>query len=234
MYKKKLPIVSICLGLAILSIGEVTCAQDNNSSKTTGFPPTEQISTPVNNLKAGGIIRRGISFTGQTTGGINIPIPQEIFEAITISGTTDNNNTGIGTTENSFDQITICLTDSCSLGDGFDGNSIYINDLATLIQDDLNQALGDLVAAEQAASDGKIASDDSRKIVRRDSLDNENCGCLPGERRIARELSLADNSASSQKVKTIAEARDIFITKLEESSIFVEQVNQLKPENSHW
>ena len=148
------------------------------------------------------------------------------------------------------DQIVICLTNSCSPGDSGNGNIISVNELAKLIENDLNQALNDLATAEQsdlnlAYSNSQESTDNSRnllrrqnsndidRIVRENSLTNEDCGCVPGERRIVREPATPDNSIS-HNVKTVAEAREIVETKLEESSDFIEQINQLKPENSLW
>ncbi|MDJ0899143.1 MAG: hypothetical protein QNJ55_10060 [Xenococcus sp. MO_188.B8] len=143
------------------------------------------------------------------------------------------------------DQIVICLTNSCSPGDSGNGNIISVNELAKLIENDLNQALTDLATAEQsdlnlANSNSEEPTDNSRNILRRqtsndmDRIVRENCGCVPGERKIVREPLTPDNSKIGHNVKTVAEAREIVEIKLDESSKFIEQINQLKPENSLW
>ena len=149
------------------------------------------------------------------------------------------------------EQIVVCLTDSCSSREGGGGNTISVNDLAKLIADDLNKSLNDLAVAENAESSGEVVigqptEDNSRRIARaespndrnqitrRNSLENEDCHCVPGENKIVREPSNPDSSNVSQNVKTVAETRQLVKTKLEESSKFIEQMNQLKPENSIW
>lgn len=219
MNKPKSLLVSMGFALVLLTFSESANANETlNHDNLNAIPVGQTSSTTVTTTSSGIHIRRGVGlgFQGTTFGGVNIFIPQDVAEGI------------------SSEQVVICLTDVCSPATNTDSSTISVNDLAHLVEQDLNQALNDLVIAEQAASDGTIASDDSRNIVRRDSSNNENCGCVPGERKIAREPSLSNNSASSQQVKTVTEARDIFRTKLEDSRIFIEQVNQLKPENSLW
>ena len=159
------------------------------------------------------------------------------------AGTNTNESSG---SEISPDQIVIFLSDPCGSVDNPSANTISINDLAKLMENDLNQALNDLVAAEKAESIGEVATDNSRNIVRRpassdvdrftrrDSMANEDCGCVPGARKIAREPSNSDNSTISQNTKTLAEARQIVETKLEDANILIEQINQLNPDNSIW
>ncbi|MEM9276315.1 MAG: hypothetical protein AAGA80_25690 [Cyanobacteria bacterium P01_F01_bin.143] len=237
MADQKSLLVSVGLGLAILSFGEVTLAQANQSTLTTGISATGSISNSVTNIDFGGITVNGIQSQSQTIsiGGEIVPIPQDVFQSLNIETNVGSTNAeppgGIAAgTERSPEKVVICLTDSCSPGD----SSININDLASLVENNLNQALNDLVIAEQAASDGIVATNDSRRIVRRESDVDEYCGCAPGEITISREPSKAEEYISSQQVQTVAEARRIVEIKLEESSLFIEQVNQLKPENSIW
>lgn len=246
MSNKKSLFVSIGLGLAILSFGEVTLAQANQSTLTTGISATSSVSNSVTNVDFGNLTVNGVQSQDGgisiPSGGATVPIPQEVFQSINTgvnpapnstvntTGTNNNGRTAVGR-DSSPDQILVCLTDSCSPGD----NAITIKDLASLVEKDLNQALDDLVIAEQAASDGLVASDDSRRIVRRESAANEHCGCIPGEINISREPSSSTEYVRRNTgIKAVAEARQIVETKLEETSIFVEKVNQLKPENSIW
>ena len=233
MSAQKSLLVSIGLGLGILSFGEAALAQANQSTLTTGISATGSVSNSITNIDFGSITVNGIQSQSQTisiNGGI-VPIPQDVFQSINIGTTTTEPPGGIAAeTGRSPEQIVICLTDSCSPGDG----SININELASLVEQDLNQALNDLVIAEQAASDGVVATNDSRRIVRRESDVDEYCGCAPGEINISREAPRPDEYISRQQVQTVAEARQVVEIKLEESSLFIEQVNQLKPENSIW
>lgn len=219
MNHQKSLLVSMGFALVLLTFSESANANKAlNHDNLNAIPVGQTSSTTVTTTSSGIHVRRGVGldFQGETLGGVNIFIPQDVVKGI------------------SSDRIVICLTDVCRPTSNTDSSTISVNDLAHLVEQDLNQAWNDLVVAEQAASDGTIASDDSRKIVRRDSSNNENCGCVPGERKIARELSLSDTSASSQQVETVTKARDRFRTKLGDSRIFIEQVNQLKPENSLW
>ncbi len=215
------------LGLAILSWGKATWAQDNKSTLTTGIPATNRAATPVTSVGEGVTIRRGTGFQIATFGGEDILIPQDVYETIITSTATENPN-------KTSEKIVICLMDSCGSGNSSGSNSISVNELAKLVESNLNQAFNDLVAAQQAASDGTVAADNSRQIVRRESDAHANCGCIPGETKVVRELTDSDNFSIRQNVMSVTEARQIVETKLEESSIFVEQINQLKPENSLW
>ncbi len=201
------------------------------------------------------------NFDTGTVFGTDSPVGDNISSGSNSSNSTTGENiaTGTNSTETSTGakkspgQIVVCLTDSCASSDIGSGNIISVNDLAKLIADDLNKSLNDLVAAENAESSGEVmvgeaadqadnprriaraeSSNDRNQITRRDSLDHEDCGCVPGERKIVREPLTPDNSKIGHNVKTVAEAREIVKTKLEESSDFIEQINQLKPEYSLW
>jgi hypothetical protein len=87
---------------------------------------------------------------------------------------------------------------------GSESSNFGINDIAELLATQLNQALADLAAAENAQ---KTASTGSRHIVRRV---NDNC----------KDTSL--------------EARAEVEKKLEQAKQFIEQVDRIKPGNSIW
>ena len=163
-----------------------------------------------------------------------------------------NSNESSGS-EISPDQIVICLSDPCGSVDNPSANTISVNELAKLIENDLDQALNNLAAAERGElnlDDNAISqdlTDNPRRIVRRqsssdvdrftrrDSMVNEDCGCVPGERKIVREPSNFDNSTIVQNnTETLVKARQIVETKLEDANILIEQINQLNPDNSIW
>ncbi len=166
------------------------------------------------------------------------------------AGTNTNESSG---SEISPDQIVICLSDPCGSVDNPSANTISVNELAKLIESDLNQALNNLAAAErgelnldentisQDLTDNprrivrRTSSSDVDRFTRRDSMVNEDCGCVPGARKIVREPSNFDNSTISQNnSETLVEARQIVETKLEDANILIEQINQLNPDNSIW
>lgn len=98
-------LVSIGLGLAILSFGEVTLAQENKSTLTTGISATGSISNTVTNINFGGLARRGTGFQFEVIDGTTISIPQDVFESVT---TTDAD----AVTGKSPEEIIVCLTDA--------------------------------------------------------------------------------------------------------------------------
>lgn len=227
MKHKKLLLMTIGFGLVFFYSPEATLAQANQSTLTVGMPSTSRISTPVTSVGEGVTIRRGTGFQTEIVGGGDILIPQDVYETILTRTATGNPN-------KTSEKILICLTDSCGFGNSSGSSSINLNELATLVESDLNQAFSDLVAAQQAASEGTVAADNSRQIVRKES-DAANCGCIPGETKIIRELTHSEYSSNTRRnLMSVTEARQIVETKLEESSIFVEQINQLNPENSLW
>lgn len=120
-------------------------------------------------------------------------------------GSTDNSNSTITGDTNtlgsdSANAITICFSDPC-IPSGESTQAITLNKLAELIEDDLQQSLNELAAAE------KISDNQPRRFVRRRSTD-----CI--------------NPA--------IQAREVVQTKLEESRQFIEQIEQLNPENNIW
>ena len=79
--------------------------------------------------------------------------------------------TPITTTE----EIVICLTDVCRPTNNTDSSTISVNDLAHLVEQDLNQALNNLAAAERGEFNfdenaiSQDLTDNPRRIVRRSS-----------------------------------------------------------------
>ncbi|MGK7899054.1 MAG: hypothetical protein AB4372_36920 [Xenococcus sp. (in: cyanobacteria)] len=226
MNHKKLLLMTIGFGLVFFYSPEAALAQANQSTLTVGMPSTSRISVSVDPVQEG----NSTSGPGQSSLviGKDVSISQDVF-VLTVSKL---NTTG----EITPDTISICLTDCGAItsGNSTSGNSISLNDLATLVQSDLNQALNNLVAAQEAASDGTVAPDNSRQIVRTESDANANCDCVPGETKIVRELTNSQYSSTRRNLLSVTEAREIVETKLKESSTFVEQINQFNPENRLW
>ena len=243
--------------------GNISIPQDIVTTITGSGRPTV-VGTNGGNLDGGGIV----GTSNDTTVGENSSTGNNSDNTITRRSVSTGTDTGESTTgdgiaagpntnessgsEISPDQIVICLSDPCGSSDSSSANTISVNELAKLIEEDLNQALNDLAAAERGElnlDENSISQDltdnprrivrrqsssDLDRITRRDSLVNEDCGCVPGERKIVREPSSSGNSTISQNAKALAEARQIVETKLEQSSKFVEQMNQFRPDNSIW
>lgn len=86
---------------------------------------------------------------------------------------------------------------------------VSINDVANLLQTDINQSLEQLSTVEAAV---KAAEETPRRIARRRNVADETRACV---------------NPAIQVRKTVAE-------KLEQSQDFIEQVNQLTPNNELW
>lgn len=123
-------------------------------------------------------------------------------EDTAVNGENGNSLEGRNTTE-----ITICLIEPCVPGENTD-KAITLNDLAKLIEADLNQSLSDLAAAEALEQD--IANQPRRIVRRRSSSDPNAC------------------------VSPVAAARQEVTTKLEQSRQFLEQIEQFQPEKNIW
>ncbi len=235
--------------------GQVSIPQDVVNAITGSGRPTLAETNPAN-LDDGGIVGTSTDVAigeSNTITRRSVPTGTDTGESTTGEGIAAGSNTNESSgSEISPDQIVICLSDPCGSNDSRSANTISVNDLAKLIESDLNQALNNLAAAERGElnlDENSISQDltdnprrivrrqsssDLDRITRRDSLVNEDCGCVPGERKIVREPSSSGNSTISQNAKALAEARQIVETKLEQSSKFVEQMNQFRPDNSIW
>ena len=148
-------------------------------------------------------------FTVRGLGGSNseIVLSPDVVQAIqnltglTGTGTITGDANTLGS--DSSNAITICLSDPC-LPSGEGTRAISLNELAELIESDLQNSLQELAAAEALE---QRASDRPRKFVRRRS---SNC------------------------INPAIQAREIVEQKLAESQKFVQQIEQINPENNIW
>jgi len=113
---------------------------------------------------------------------------------------------------------------------------VTLNEIAEVLGDNLEQSLDNLAAIE---NDPAIADAGPRRIVRRSSLnDTPACGCDSTEpRRISRnpevnKLGACCNNPDFNNREL--EARRIVEDQLEEAKKFIEQVEQIQPENYIW
>ena len=122
------------------------------------------------------------------------------------NSTTDNEGSAVLGSDDSF-EITICSSDPC-IPQGDTEAAITLNDLAKLIEEDLNQSFNDLLAAEQLEQE---LADQPKRIIKRTSRrDSTNC------------------------VSPAIEARQEFEEKLENYQEFVTEMDRFKPENDAW
>ncbi|VEP12226.1 conserved exported hypothetical protein [Hyella patelloides LEGE 07179] len=198
-------------GLVIIA-GEIAAINPSNANgfnhDTTSIPTNQSLvdtSVPSN-----GINGSLDSDTGVLTVeglGSTITLSPDIIQSIQdISGVSGGETiTGNADTlsSDSSNTVTICFSDPC-VPSGEGTRAISLNDLAELIENDLQNSLNELAAAEAVE---QRASNQPRKFVRRRSA---NC------------------------VNPAIQARQTVEKKLEESQKFVEQVDQLNPENSIW
>jgi hypothetical protein len=128
---------------------------------------------------------------------------QSIEDITGVSGTNSNNTAANPLNPDSSETITICLAEPC-VPAGESTKAISLNDLAKLMEDDLQSSLNDLAATETLE---KRATDQPRRFVRR-----KPANCVNPAIQVRAELE----------------------NKLAESRKFVEQVEKLNPENNVW
>lgn len=195
----------ILAGLAVV-VGEMITVNPSNAQNlqhdTSSIPVNQSpVDNGVPNNSVNGAIDPDTGFftvEGLGTGN-EITIPPGVLQFF-------NNLNGTGSNILSADSsstITICFSDPC-VPSGESTRAITLNELAELMEKDLQQSLNDLAAAEAAE---KRAEGQPRKFVRR---------------------------RSSDCVNPAIQAREIVSTKLEESQKFVEQIEQLNPDNNIW
>ena len=218
---------SICLiaSLTALGIGQLTIIEPataqgrnnpRNNSDNTGVivQPALRNGNFVLIDIPGNAINNGQAFittSADLRGGFGLS--QEVIDSIpnvsigvsldTTGSTGDGSDTATQQGGES-ETITICLGNPC-LPDEDGGKAITLNDLAKLIEDDLNQSLSDLLAAEEL----------ERKAAYK-------------PRRSARRRS------SNACISPVVKARREFITKLQQSREFAEKIEPLKLENYGW
>ena len=150
-----------------------------------------------------------------------------------VSGGGLDGEINIGATESSDETIQV--------------SEITLNDVATALENNLEQSFDNLAAIENEAA--TQVAEAPRRVARRNSnvAGRQTCGCpnLTGEasnaRRIARnadsELCGCDNSVSLQFSEYEArriEAREIIEMQLKESKKFIEELEKVELENNIW
>lgn len=184
---------------------------------TTSVPTTQSLvdtSVPTNSIN-GTIDPDTGAFTVEGLGvgaGNEITIPPDVIQSLNdlggdgIGNNTDSNTNIITGDVNTLgsdgsNAITICFSNPC-VPSGESTRAVTLNELAELIEDDLQQSLNDLAIAEEIGDE-----EQPRRFVRRRS---SNC------------------------INPAIQARETVQTKLEESQQFIEQVEQLNPDNNIW
>ena len=217
------------LTLPILIVSMVSLGQLTLVDSAEALPDnitTDSVNAPANNIggQPGGNITGNFQNgtvtmgSGALSGGFGLS--EEVINAL--SDPNSNSNIAISSTRrnsttnnegsaalggyDSF-EITICSSNPCTPKDDT-GVAITLNDLAKLIEEDLNQSFNDLVAAEQL--ERELAEQPRRIIKRTPRRDSTAC------------------------VSPALEARREFQEKLQNSQDFVEQMQKLKPENNGW
>lgn len=195
----------------VIFAGEIATINPSNAQAafdhdTTSVPTTQSlVDTGVPTNSVNGFIdpdTGAFTIEGLGGGAGEITIPSDVIQSLNdLSSSGNNTITGDANTlgSDSSDTITICFSDPC-IPSGESTKAVTLNELADLIEDDLQQSLNDLAAAENI-------DEQPRRFVRRRS---SNC------------------------INPAIQAREIVQTKLEESRQFIEQIEQLNPENNIW
>lgn len=204
--------------------GEIMTINPSNAQAafdhdTTSVPTTQSLvdtGVPTNSIN-GTIDPDTGAFTIEGLGvgaGNEITIPPDVIQSLNdLGGDGIGNNTNTNTNTITGDvntlgsdgsnAITICFSNPC-VPSGESTKAVTLNELADLIEDDLQQSLNELAAAEAAE---EIGDNQPRRFVRRRS---SNC------------------------INPAIQARETVQTKLEESQQFIEQIEQLNPDNNIW
>ncbi len=140
----------------------------------------------------------GINFAGLPEG---LNLPPGIMDLIAGAFTDPDIKTAMGTRR------------ATGLDDNAQAESITLtfNDIAELINGNLNQALAQLARAEAAAKDSSISS--TRRIVRDSAVASAVCGA---------------------STFALAEARQTVQDRLEDSRMFIEQMRLISPNRNIW
>ena len=185
-------------------------AQATFNHDTTSVPTNQSLvdtSVPTNSIN--GTIdpdTGAFNVEGLGVGGNEITIPPDVIQSLNDLGSGAGNNTNTITGDvntlgsDGSNAITICFSNPC-VPSGESSKAITLNELANLIEDDLQQSLNELAAAEE------IGDEQPRRFVRR---------------------------RSSDCINPAIQARETVQTKLEESRQFIEQIEQLNPDNNIW
>jgi hypothetical protein len=203
----------LATAIAAIAGGGIATSVMANQSDTSAYNPANppgnwSINPPggdgitINPGTEGGstVTGRGITISGPP--GFNLP--PGIIDLIAGAIGDPNIKTATGTRR------------STGLNEGDDIGEIKLsfNDIAELIQNDLNKSIAELAAAEAAAEDG-----------------------TSGPRRIARRSGVSDAAAAcenSDSTVAVTGARQTLNRKLEDSRKFIEQMNSVNPNRNVW
>ena len=149
-------------------------AQATFNHDTTSVPTNQSLvdtSVPTNSIN--GTIdpdTGAFNVEGLGVGGNEITIPPDVIQSLNDLGSGAGNNTNTITGDvntlgsDGSNAITICFSNPC-VPSGESSKAITLNELANLIEDDLQQSLNELAAAEE------IGDEQPRRFVRRRSSD---------------------------------------------------------------
>ena len=115
-----------------------------------------------------------------------------------------------------------CETVAClSARDG--SQEVSLNDVAKLLEDNIDASLDDLIAAEKLNDGESEQASITRRITRKNSC---------AARCVDSDCSAAERGQDSNRLT--AEAREVVEKQLVESQKFIEQVNLVDPDNNLW
>jgi hypothetical protein len=200
-YQKLLLVTAI----GAIAGGGIATSVMANQSDVTGYNPANPTGGWSINPPGGG----GITITpgtegGSTVTGRGVNLPPGLIKLITGAINDPNIKTAEGTRR----------ATGLSEGDGIGEVELSFNDVAELIQNDINKSVAELAAAEAGAEDG-----------------------TSGPRRIARRSGVSDAAAAcdnSDSTVAATEAREALKSKLEDSKKFIEQMNSVNPNRNIW
>ena len=218
----------LLIGFAILAIGEIGFKNPSYADPDGGIIRVNNTPAAQSSVNSGGDFGGGSeTFNAEGVGsGGGVTIPADVLQLIgNIDGVTNVSGGvtgGEGVTQGdatsggdplsgdtsalgteSSETVTICFTDPCTPS-GESTKAITLDELARLIEEDLQQSLSDVAAAEALEQE---LQDRPRKFVRR---------------------------RSTSCISPTIQARETYSRKLEQSRQFLEQLEQLNPNNSIW
>lgn len=234
MQNKQLLWLGSLVTIGIISASPSVMAQ-TNLSDVSGGQTFSAPSVGIDGLNGNGF-NNSVQFDPATGtfsgGGLETPISFESF------GPNGSNSIGTGESLSPDGSTSVgsvdCSGDSC-IGNG-KPQQVTLNEVADALGDSLEQSLDNLAALE---NETKVADAGPRRIARRSSLnDPQACGCSASEpRRIVRNPDDAKfgGCCNDSDLKTRQlEARRIVDQQVEEAKKFIEQIDQIKPENNIW
>ena len=225
-------------GLALILLGELVGMNHASAQMETEPAPAPIHDTSIINTKQSLVDAAGanpsvtgnfdsetgtFSVEGLGEGTNNITLSPDVIQALetsqgTASGSSTNgSNTGESVTGGSGSSDSgsgdSSSADSSSGGSGGSSlpSNITVNDLAKLIQTDLQESVDNLVAAESI-------DNQPRRFSRRRSA-NQNCNCVIG--------------ANGER-KSFAQLQDEVELKTKQAENFVREITKLDPQNNIW